>query len=90
MEERFNIKLSAMQAALEVTGRDVDRRSAELNQLRQEVMTDRIQFVQCEPYQIWRELVEKRLTTSEARAVTWTAAIALFFLVVSIALKVVK
>lgn len=90
MEKRFEIKLEAMEQALKVTGRDVDRRLSELNQLRQEVTTDRIQFVQREPYQVWRELVEKRLTTSETRAVTWTAAIALFFLIISIVLKFVK
>lgn len=90
---RNQVRLDATDRALELARRELERRLGELNQLRAEVTSDRSQFVQRAIYDHhlsttneWRESVSQRLTAIETRSITWTAAIALFFLLVQIAL----
>jgi len=90
LEERFSIRMRSSDEALRLARQDMERRLEELNKLRSEVTADRGQFIHKEVYDLWHDLVEKRLTTVETRSVTWTAAIALFFIIVSVILKVIK
>ncbi len=90
MEKRFKLQFESMQSAIGVTTKENDRRMTEMNELRKEVVADRGQFVKKEVYDIWHTEVDRRLTTSETRAITWTAAIGLFFVIVSIVLKFIK
>ena len=90
---RNQIRADATDRALQIATRDLERRLGELNQLRSEVTSDRIQFVQRTIYEHhlnttseWREHVGKRLTVIETRSITWTAAISLFFLIVQVAM----
>lgn len=90
---RNKVQLEATERALLLATRELERRLGELNQLRAEVTSDRSQFVQRSIYEHhlattseWREEVSQRLTVMETRSITWTAAIALFFLIVQVAM----
>lgn len=87
LEKVIDMKFGAMEEALRLARVDVDRRLAELNQLRSEVTQDRGQFVLKDIHYTWKETVEKRLSAIETRAITWTAAIGLFFVVVGLVMK---
>lgn len=87
VEERFR----SLDKALGISSLDLERRLAELNKLRQDVVTDRSLYVTEELYQstererqIWRELTNARLTIIETRSVTWTTAIGVLFTLIQI------
>jgi hypothetical protein len=76
---------------------DLERRLEGLNQLRKEVQSDREQFVKKETYEIktswydeWCNDVSSRLTKIETRSVVWTTAIGIFFVIVQIAIYLLK
>ena len=84
--ERFELLASELVLAR----REMDQKIHQLNQLRNEVNQDRGQFVDMKVYQIWHDMVEKRLTTVETRIVTWISAVGFFFLAIQIVLRFVK
>src|SRR3954469_15528490 len=90
---RTEARLDAMDTAVEVATFNLNRRLMELNELRKEVTTDRLQFLVRDVYEssekermTWRENVNARLTAIDTRSVTWTAAIGVFFFIVQLAL----
>jgi hypothetical protein len=80
---------------------DVDRRLADLNKLREEVVEDREQFVSKNYFDpmmrernAWRDAISDRLninsdriTRIETKGNTWTVAVGVFFVVLQIALQ---
>jgi hypothetical protein len=72
----------------------MSRRLEGLNQLRNEVITDRGAFMQREicnqshrEITAWREVVTKKLTVLETRSITWTAAVGIFFLILTLVMR---
>ncbi len=92
LREYFEVKLNAMDHAVLLARTEMDRRLAELNELRKQVIDDRGQFVLNAAYDItekerstWRDAVNTRLTSIETRSVTWTSALGMFFLILQLA-----
>mgnify|MGYP001285112536 CR=1 FL=1 len=90
----------ALDEAMVLRTTDLERRLAALNELRGDVVKDRDQFVRKEAYDFAHRALEvqtqnvdgkvnliiNRLTAIETRAVTWTASVALFFMVLQVVL----
>ena len=93
-EEKMVCRLGGMDEALRLRTADIERRLNLLNQLREEVVVDRDRFLNKETYDIkttfydnWCATVNDRLTRIETRSVVWTAALAIFFILVEFAFR---
>jgi len=93
-DKRINLRFDELDKALRLSREEMERRLEGLNQLRTEVTSDRSQFtlrIKCEAehdnLKIWRDSVNKKLTTLETRSITWTAAVGIFFLIISFAMR---
>ncbi len=91
LKEFIEARLNAMEKAVIIATTDMERRLDELNQLRKDVITDRSQFLSLEVFNatlkewsMWRETTVNRITIMETRAVTWTAALGIFFIVLQL------
>lgn len=80
-DRRISMRFDAMDKALTLSREELGRRLADLNQLRQEVLTDRSTFVTREVYDVHLR---------ESRAATWAAVLALIGLLVTVILRAVK
>jgi len=85
------------QLALDLSSRELERRLKELNELRADVIKDRVQFVRedlcrakVKEMDIWKASVNMSITKIETRSVTWSAAIIMFFVIVQILLRIFK
>jgi hypothetical protein len=92
--ENTNMRFDALDKALQLSRDEMNRRLEGLNQLRNEVITDRGAFIQREicnqqhkELGTWKEAVTKKLTVLETRSITWTAAVGVFFLIISIMMR---
>ena len=92
-----DMRITALEKEIILRFSDLERRLGGLNELRNEVTKDREQFLRAETYanktefyDRWITSVERRLTVIETRSITWTAAIAVFFLIVQIAMRWLK
>ncbi len=92
-EKWAHVKFEAIDEKMKATASVLETRLEGLNELRKQVVSDRNEFLRKETYDektktydTWIITVEKRFSTSEARAATWTAAIGLFFLLVQVGL----
>jgi hypothetical protein len=90
-------RLNGMDTALKLKSDEMDRRLVVLNELRSEVLKDREQFLRQEVYNAKIQNydfsisnITRRITIIETRAVTWTAAIGVFFVLLQIALHFVR
>jgi len=89
-DRRIEVRLEAMDKAVELAFQEHSRRLIELNNLRNEVSTDRNMFVTKAMYDQhrqdtveWRETVAERLASTESKSRTWTIAIGLFVSVIN-------
>lgn len=89
IEERLN----RTDMALELQAREVERRMEENNHWRKVFIKEREDLLKRETYEIktayydeWCKTVDKQLTEINSAHRTWTAAIAIFFVLVQIAL----
>ncbi len=87
------MRFKALDKATESDRIELERRLADLNKLREDVVKDRIAFITKDTYAgtetaraLWRETYEvelksisDRLLIIETRSVTWTAAMGIFF-----------
>ncbi len=87
------MRFLALEKATESDRIELERRLADLNKLREDVVKDRIAFVTKDIYSgaetartLWRDTYEAelksisdRILVIETRSVTWTAAIGIFF-----------
>ena len=92
--KRIDTRFDSLDKALTLSHEEMERRLQGLNQLREEVMSDRSQFAlreRCEArhkdLQSWQDSVNSKLTTLETRSITWTAAVGIFFLIISVAMR---
>jgi len=100
LEKVINTRFAALDEALVLRTGDLNSRLKVLNELRNEVVKDRSLFVTVNAYETAHHFLERsvvsvddkanliinRLTVVETRAVTWTAAVALFFMVMQVVL----
>ncbi len=87
------MRFKALDKATESDRIELERRLADLNKLREDVVKDRIAFITKDTYTgtetaraLWRETYEAelkaisdRILIIETRSVTWTAAMGIFF-----------
>ncbi len=97
-EQRFKAQqdanehaLTSARNAIAKAEENTNRRLEALNELREEVTSDREVFVQKDVYEpahkelsMWKEKTEVRLNTIETRSVTWTAAIGIIFVILQL------
>jgi hypothetical protein len=102
--EAVKSRLNGMDLAIDVRAQEMERRLEGLNELRQDVVKDRDLFVRKDVFYQHQdsqnkqyEEIEKRvgmhdtrITIIETRAVVWTAAIAMFFTVVQVLMRLWK
>jgi hypothetical protein len=95
--EKIEDRFSHMDTALTLRTQELERRLEQLNELRKEVTKDRDQFLKKDIYDAktnfydnWCSQVSERLTRIETRSVTWTAAVGLIFLIVTVVLQWVR
>jgi hypothetical protein len=81
--EIIQAQLAAMNSALELRTKELDRRLEGLNQLREEVVRDRDQFLRKDVYDVKMEIHDKfmydsntRMTRMETRSVVWGSVVA--------------
>ena len=93
-EHKLQARLDGMDRALILHANDMERRLEGLNQLRQDVVEDRKDFlpqrvydIKTSAYDIWCTEVNRRITVIETRSITWTAAIGTFVIAVQVALR---
>ena len=94
LKDYINTRFDSLDKAISLYREEMNRRLEALNELRSEVILDREAFQKKELCQIqhrelvqWRESVNKKLTVLETRSITWTAAVGLFFLVISLVMR---
>ena len=92
-----DVRILALEKEITLRFNDLERRLLGLNDLRSEVTRDRERFLLKETYEgktefydRWITSVERRLTVIETRSITWTAAIAVFFLIAQVALNWIR
>jgi len=92
-DKYYELCFRQAQEALILSKRELDRRLEELNELRKSVEKDRSQFVKADTFTMKAEAsdlliagIDKRIVVIETRAITWTAALGTFFLVMQVAL----
>jgi len=95
LERMVDLRFAAAHEALGHARAELERRLELLNHAHEQAVKDREEFVRKPEYDIkmayydeWCRGVDKKLTTMETRSVTWTAAIALFFIIVQVALHI--
>jgi len=62
IKEVFEARLEGMDRATTLKAIEIDRRLDQLNELRKEVITDRLQLVNKESYEAWKTVVNDKLT----------------------------
>ena len=92
-EKWASVKFEAIDAKMVATAKVLDSRLESLNHIKQQRQEDRGEFLRKDVYDAktavydgWIITVEKRFSTAESKAATWTAAIGLFFLLVQVGL----
>jgi hypothetical protein len=89
------IRHKATALALSVNKEVIEARLVNLNELRKEVVDDRVKLVGKDIYYAHIDAerkstddILKRLTIMETRSVTWSAALVVFFIIVQIVLRI--
>ncbi len=93
-EEKTNLRFDALDKALMLARDDAADKYEHLNALRTEVTTDRGILVAKESclrlhkdLTNWMNLVDKKITILETRSITWTAAVGVFFLLITLVMR---
>jgi len=88
------VRFDSTDSALKLHAKEMERRLEGLNQLREEVVRDRELLLRREIYDEKTKSCDSlfvslgtRITKIETRAITWTAAIAMFFVLVNLLFK---
>jgi len=89
--DKMNIRLDGMDKALDLKSKDLENRLHTLNELRAEVIRDRMMFLTKETYDIkiagydvWCAGIDKKVVAIETKILTWTAALGVFFVMVQL------
>jgi hypothetical protein len=100
LEKVMTTRFDSLDEAMRLRTSELERRLHGLNELRTEVIQDRDTLVRKETYEFGHRALEvkidqeaskvnhiiTRLTIIETRAVTWTASVALFFMILQVVL----
>jgi len=80
--------------ALSLASKEIERRLEALNELREEVTSDRAQFIKEDIYAArnkeldgWRNSVDKAIVRIDTKSSTWAVAIVIFVTIIQIALR---
>ena len=96
LERKQNIELQfkANSDRLDATAEVLEHRLEVLNHAHEKAVQDRVDFVSAKEYKtkmkdlaVWREQVNKDITTLTTRSITWTVALGVIFIIVQIVLK---
>jgi len=101
LEEKINslsretsLRFDSLDKALNLAREDASIKYEHLNDLRAEVTTDRGSLVnkeQClrmhKDLSAWMDTVNRKLTILETRSITWTAAVGVFFLIITMVMR---
>jgi len=94
LEHQTNLRFDSLDRALNLARDDAKVKYDHLNALRQEVTTDRGTLVakeQClrihKDMATWMDTVNRKLTILETRSITWTAAVGIFFVIVTFVMR---
>jgi hypothetical protein len=94
LQIQTNLRFDALDKALHLAQEDRVIKDQHLNNLRQEVTTDRQMLVmkeQCigihKDLGKWMDGINTKITTLETRSITWTAAVGIFFLILNLVAK---
>ena len=89
--DKMNIRLDGADKALELKAKDLENRLHALNELRAEVLRDRMMFLTKETYDIkttgydaWCAGIDKKIVAIETKILTWTAALGVFFVLLQL------
>ena len=89
----IELRFASTESAMQLYREDMKGRLQALNDLRAEVTRDRDLLLPRETFDLWvrerrgwHDTVNERLTKIETRALTWTASLALFFTILTLAL----
>ncbi len=89
-----NLRFDSLDKALTLAREEAREKYEHLNALRTEVTTDRGILVAKETclklhkdMTVWMGSVDKKLTVLETRSITWTAAVGIFFLVITLVMR---
>ena len=89
--DKMNIRLDGMDKALDLKSKDLENRLHALNELRAEVIRDRMMFLTKETYDIktagydvWCAGIDKKVVAIETKILTWTAALGVFFVMIQL------
>jgi hypothetical protein len=90
-ESYHKLHFRELQRALKLNKEQLDHRLQGLNELRKEVEKDRGEFIKRDAYELTKasndkelEQLHTRLTIIETRSVTWSAALAVFIVVLQV------
>jgi hypothetical protein len=79
---------------LDLKSKDLENRLHALNELRAEVIRDRMMFLSKETYDIktagydaWCAGIDKKIVTIETKILSWTAALGVFFVLLQLFLN---
>lgn len=96
MERKQNIELrfEANSDRLDATAKVLEHRLEVLNHAHEKAVQDRVDFVSAKEYKtkmkdlgVWKEKVNRDITTLQTRSVTWTVALGIIFVIIQIVLK---
>jgi len=89
--DKMDIRLGSMDKALDLKSRDLENRLHTLNELRAEVIRDRMMFltketydIKTQGYDVWCLGIDKKIVTIETKILTWTAALGVFFVLLQL------
>lgn len=90
----IDLRFDSLDKSIILSRDEMNRRLEGLNQLRNEVLMDRSMFMpretcatQHKDLTDWREAINNKVTILETRAITWTAAVGIFFLFINVVLR---
>lgn len=96
-DKRDDIRHKAIEDAVHTASKDMDRRLTTLNELRAEVTMDRNVYLRRDLFDqflretsLWREMVSKKLSALDTRAIIWPTAIGIGLAIFTITLRFLK
>jgi hypothetical protein len=94
LEHQTNMRFDSLDKALNLAREDARVKYEHLNALRSEVTTDRgllVKIDMCKQQHNdlgrWKEIIDKKLTILETRSITWTAAVGIFFVMITLVMR---
>ena len=94
LEKQMNLRFESLDKALSLAAKTADEKYDHLNKLKEEVARDKEKFQTKEFYSRdhqafieWKHIVNDFMTKMNTRIVTWTTAIGLFYIILTLILR---